>query len=240
MVKVLGIVGSPRKYGHTALLVKEALKAAEEIEHTETELIHIADKKILPCTACLKCAEILESPFCILNDDMTREIYDKLMEANGIIIGTPTYFMSVPAQLKALMDRCIAIKTRKFWLRDKVGAALAVAAHPYGGQAAAIEDIQRFFLANGMIVVNDGAPSEEEIEESKGKFIPRSRVSAIWSRAHYPAGYADPDPMGKIVDDEIAVLCAKGVGRHVAQVAKWIKVGRPSLSRKIYPLYSRQ
>jgi multimeric flavodoxin WrbA len=235
-VRVLGIIGSPRKGGHTEYMVREALESACQWEWVETDQIHVAEKEIQPCRACRDKSgrtTCFQNPRCVIDDDMTREIYDQLLEADGIIIGAATYFMSVPAQLKALIDRCIWLKMRKYWLKDKVGGALAVAAHPYGGQAAVIEDIQRFFLVNDMIVVNDGAPIEAEIEEYRDVLVPRTNVSVVWSKAHYPSGSAG-SAYGSIEEDKIALVCSRGLGRRVAEVSRWVKTGKPKTERRVY------
>jgi len=236
-VRVLGIIGSPRIGGHTEFLVHEALKSAREWDWVETNEIHVGKKDIRPCKACHDKEGrtiCFKNKRCPIDDDMTHEIYDELLAADGMIIGAATYFMSVPAQLKALIDRCCWLKMRKYWLKDKVGGALAVAAHPYGGQGAAIDDIQRFFFTNDMIVVNDGAPREEELEKYKDIHVPRTVVSVIWSKAHYPSGSAGSE-FGKIKEDDVAIVCARGLGKRVAEVARWVKMSRPVTERRVYP-----
>lgn len=236
-VRLLGIIGSPRKGGHTEFLVREALKSGGEWEWVETEEIHVAEKEVQPCKACrdkLGRTICFQNPRCVIDDDMTREIYDQLLAADGIIIGAGTYFMSIPAQLKALIDRCIWLKMRKYWLKDKVGGALAVAGHPYGGQGAVIDDIQRFFLVNDMIVVNDGAPLEPEMEKYKDVLVPRTDVSVVWSKAHYVSGSAG-SAFGRIEEDSIALVCSRGLGKRVAEVSRWVKTCKPKTERRVYP-----
>lgn len=240
-VEILGIVGSPRKKGHTAFMVKQALEAAREVEGVETEIIYLIDKKIGPCRSCsdengqLTCAT---RPRCIQDDDMTNEIYGKLLAADGIIIGSPVYWCNVSSYVKTFMDRTIWIKMRKLWLRDKVGGALTVAAHRHGGQEVAIEAIENFFRIHGMIIVGDGAPNSKEYEEFENVTYgsPSSdAVPAIWGRAHFAGGWADPY-YGEIKKDVMAIINAKGLGRHVAEVAKWVKAFRPKLELKAYSM----
>jgi len=99
-MKALGIVGSPRAGGNTEYATNLALQtlAAEGIE---TELITLAGKTIMPCTACGACSS---GETCPLKDDLLP-IYFKMKEADAIILATPVYFSSATALIKALMDR---------------------------------------------------------------------------------------------------------------------------------------
>jgi len=100
-MKILGIIGSKRKNGNTACLVQEALKAAQR-EGAKTELIFLGDYSIKDCTGCEGCKDTLK---CVINDDM-QKIYPLLLEADGIILGSPTYFYNISADMKAFIDRC--------------------------------------------------------------------------------------------------------------------------------------
>ena len=123
MLKVVGIAGSPRKEGNTELLVREALNAAKE-EGAETELISLAEKEIKPCDACRVCRETGE---CHIDDDF-KPVYEKMVKADGIIIGSPVYVGSATAQVKALIDRSTSLAPRnKRPFENKVGGPIAVA-----------------------------------------------------------------------------------------------------------------
>lgn len=120
-MRILGIVCSPRKGGNTEILVKEALEAAREAG-CETELILVADKKIAPCDGCNAC---VKTSVCKIMDDM-QGVYEELEKADGIIFGTPSYFINVSAQAKAIMDRTYAFRfTSK--LRGKVAGVIVAA-----------------------------------------------------------------------------------------------------------------
>lgn len=116
-MKILGIVGSKRKDGNTAILVQKALNGAQvALEHFNegspgaerqessqfTQLINLDDYDFAGCNGCEGCKETYQ---CIVKDDM-QEIYPKLLEADGIIIGSPTYFYNVTSDIKAMIDRC--------------------------------------------------------------------------------------------------------------------------------------
>jgi multimeric flavodoxin WrbA len=112
-MKVLGILGSPRKGGNTELLLEEALKGAEA-EGAEVERLRITDYNIIPCKECLAC---YKDGNCIILDDMAK-IYPKLLEAEILLLASPIFFYGVTAWAKALIDRCQALWSRKYQLKD--------------------------------------------------------------------------------------------------------------------------
>jgi multimeric flavodoxin WrbA len=122
-MKVIGIVGSPRKNGNTGLLTKHTLKAISE-EGLRTELIRLAGLEIKPCTACMACKE---KEVCLIEDDLFP-IYLKMKKAQGIILASPVYFGSATALMKALLERVGYIAR---WnggpFQGKVGGPLVVA-----------------------------------------------------------------------------------------------------------------
>jgi len=112
-MKVLGIFGSPRRGGNTEILLEEALKGAEQ-EGAEIERLHVADFNIMPCRECLAC---YEEGRCVILDDM-QKIYPKLLEANIIILASPIFFYGITAWAKAMVDRCQALWSRKYILKE--------------------------------------------------------------------------------------------------------------------------
>ncbi len=111
--KVLGISGSPRRDGNTELLLKEFLRGARASGH-ETELFILSKFKISPCTSCASCQKDGQ---CIIDDDM-QLMYNKLLEADYIVLASPIYFGGVSAQLKSFIDRCQALWSRKYILKE--------------------------------------------------------------------------------------------------------------------------
>ena len=122
-MKVLGIVCSPRKGGNTEILTQEALTGAQNCG-AKTELLTTWDKDIKPCDGCLSCEKTGK---CHLKDDV-QEIYLKLLEADGIIWGTPVYFFSATAQAKMLIDRSYALYQNGNRLAGKVSGVISVGA----------------------------------------------------------------------------------------------------------------
>lgn len=100
-MKVVGIVGSPRKNGNTELLTAHALSAIAQ-EGLDTELIRLAGLDIRPCNACMICKK---EERCSIEDDLFP-IYLKMKEADGIILASPVYYGSATALIKALIERC--------------------------------------------------------------------------------------------------------------------------------------
>jgi multimeric flavodoxin WrbA len=122
-MRVIGIVGSPRKNGNTELLTRHALRAISE-EGLDTELIRLAGLKIGSCTACMACKK---EEACSIKDDLFP-IYVKMKEADGIILASPVYYGSATSLIKGLMERAGYIAR---WngepFRGKVGGPLVVA-----------------------------------------------------------------------------------------------------------------
>ena len=122
-MKVVGIVGSPRKNGNTELLTAHTLKSIAE-EGLDTELIRLAGLKIDPCNACMMCRK---EEICSIKDDLFP-IYIKMKEAQGIILASPVYYGSATALIKGLMERAGYISRWNGELfRGKVGGPLVVA-----------------------------------------------------------------------------------------------------------------
>ena len=148
-MKVLGIVCSPRKEGNTEILVREALSGAKE-NGADTELLRIADMNITPCDGCETCHEAGE---CRIKDDM-QKVYQKLLTADGIILGSPVYFWSVSGQAKTLMDRTYALRYPDHKLKNKVGGAIVATGRR--GSVSALSVINNFFLGHDMLITGLG------------------------------------------------------------------------------------
>ncbi|MBQ6533589.1 MAG: flavodoxin family protein [Opitutales bacterium] len=104
MKKILILSGSPRKGGNSDTLCDEFIRGARESGH-QTEKIFVCSKKIAPCKGCYFCQKHKNQ--CAIGDDMP-EILDKIQSADAVVMATPVYFYSIGAQLKALIDRCVA------------------------------------------------------------------------------------------------------------------------------------
>ena len=148
-MKVVAINGSARKDGNTAILIKHVF-AELEAEGIETELVQLAGKKIQGCRACYKCFANKDRR-CSVKNDVANECIAKMIEADGIILGSPTYFSDVTAEMKALIDRAgFVSRANDFLFKRKVGAA--VVAVRRAGATHVFDTINHFFLIGQMIV----------------------------------------------------------------------------------------
>ena len=112
-VKVLGILGSPRRGGNTEILLNEALKGAGA-EGAEVERLSLSDYTVTPCRECHGCDETGQ---CVILDDM-QKIYPKLLEADVIILASPIFFYGISGWAKSLVDRSQALWARKYLVKD--------------------------------------------------------------------------------------------------------------------------
>jgi multimeric flavodoxin WrbA len=148
-MKVVAVNGSPRKNGNTAAMINAVFRELEA-ENIETELIHIGGELVRGCTGCRACFKMKNSR-CILEDDMINDIIAKMAEADGIILGSPTYFANLTPELKALIDRAgYVAKANDELFRRKVGAA--VVAVRRAGAMHVFNSINHFFFISNMIV----------------------------------------------------------------------------------------
>ncbi len=148
-MKVIAFNGSARKQGNTAILIKHAFTELEK-EGIETELVELAGKKIHGCTACYKCFDNKDRK-CAIKSDIVNDCIEKMIEADGIILGSPTYFADITSEMKALIDRSgFTAIANGFMFKRKVGAA--VIAVRRGGAIHAFDTINHFFHINQMIV----------------------------------------------------------------------------------------
>lgn len=149
-MKVVAFNGSPRKEGNTSILLGIVCEELQK-EGIETEIIQIGGKKVHGCTACMKCFENQDNR-CTIDNDFVNECIQKMIEAEGIIIGTPTYFADVSTEVKALIDRAgfVAMANGGKFTR-KAGAA--VVAVRRSGAIHAYDTINHLFGISGMFTV---------------------------------------------------------------------------------------
>jgi multimeric flavodoxin WrbA len=149
-MKVIAFNGSARKDGNTAILIREVF-AELEAEGIETEMIQMAGKTIHGCIACGKCFE-KKNQRCVVDNDFANECIEKMVEADGIILASPTYFADVSTEMKALIDRAgFVARANQDMLKRKIGAA--VVAVRRAGAIHVFDTINHFFLIGQMIIV---------------------------------------------------------------------------------------
>lgn len=147
-MKVLAINGSARKDGNTAILINEVLKELHKAD-IETELVQFAGQVIEPCRACFACSE---KGACVFKKDGFVETFNKMVQTDGILLGSPTYSADVSANMKAFLERAaVVIDMRPGMLKHKVGASVAAARR--GGSLTAIDSMNHFYLNHEVFVV---------------------------------------------------------------------------------------
>ncbi len=208
-MKVIAINGSPRANGNT----KTALDFMGEVftqEGIQFEVMHIGSK-LAPCTGCFRCAKTHE---CTLPDDGLNEMYQKLIQADGVVFASPVYFASITSGMRCFMDRigCIDMNNgRQF--RFKVGAPLAVARR--AGAVNAIDELVHYINYFQMI-------------------IPGS--------LYWPLAFGNKP--GEVAQDAEGVQTAQVLAQSMAFVMKAMEAGKaqvpvPELPRKTFTNFIR-
>ena len=148
-MKVIAFNGSARKDGNTAILINQVFSELEK-QDIETEMIQFSGQKIRGCIACYKCFENKDQR-CSVKDDVVNDCIEKMLQADGIILASPTYFADVSSELKALIDRAgLVAKANGDMFKRKAGAAIVAVRR--GGSIHAYDSINHFFLISQMII----------------------------------------------------------------------------------------
>jgi len=148
-MKVVAFNGSARKDGNTAILIRYVFQELEK-ENIETELFQLAGSRIHGCIACMQCFENKDQR-CSVTDDVANQCIEKMLAADGIILGSPTYFANVSTEMKALIDRAgMVSRANNDMLARKVGAA--VVAVRRAGSIHVFNSMNHFFFIGQMIV----------------------------------------------------------------------------------------
>jgi multimeric flavodoxin WrbA len=148
-MKVVAFNGSPRKNGNTAALIGRVFQELEK-EGIGTKLMQLGGEKIHGCRACYQCVQNKNGK-CAFDDDVLNACLAEMLAADGIIIGSPTYFSNVTSETKALIDRAgLVAGANGHLLKRKAGAA--VVAVRRAGATNTFDAINKFFLIGEMIV----------------------------------------------------------------------------------------
>lgn len=148
-MKVVAFNGSARKGGNTAILLNTVMAALNQ-EAIETEMVQLAGQPLQGCIACYKCFKKKDGT-CAVEKDFFNECYQKMKEADGILLGSPTYFADVSAATRALIERAgFVSRANNYQLKGKVGAG--VVAVRRAGSIQALTSLNLFFLYNQMVI----------------------------------------------------------------------------------------
>lgn len=193
-VKVLAINSSARKDGNTAILINTVFEELGR-EGIETEMIRLSGKIIEPCKACWACGG---KKNCFYNNDLFQEIFKKMLQADGIILGSPVYTANISANMQAFLERASVVtdmnRSEKL-LQHKVGAAVTAARR--GGALNALDAMNHFFMLQDMFVV--GA-------------------------SYWPMAYGQMP--GAVQKDEEGLNTMKALGQNMAYLLKALKERR--------------
>ncbi|HHW42362.1 MAG TPA: flavodoxin family protein [Desulfotomaculum sp.] len=149
-MKILAINGSHRKGKNTAAMLQAVLEEAARAG-AETELVELTDYQIKPCQACNRCLGKTE---CSIKDDDMAKLGEKMLAADGIVLGSPVYWANVTGLMKNFIDRTRWMHMAKNMLHGKVGGAVTHAGLRNGGQEQALDIMNRFLAAQGLFVVD--------------------------------------------------------------------------------------
>lgn len=203
MVKKISImVGSPRKNKNCNFLAEKAMEGIQAVsDEIEINKIYAGDFDITPCTGCDKCLrEPYECP--LAEDDDTKELEDALLDSDAIIIASPSYFGSVSAQVKVIIDRSRPWKMNNYQLKDVILAPMVATGTRNDAAGGVISDLINFAIIQGMIVV--GALGNPVLDQN----IPITSLQK----------YGRKEFLGKDETDELGGLIASNLGKRVAEL----------------------
>jgi multimeric flavodoxin WrbA len=167
--KVLGVIGSPRKNGNTHVLVSKILEGVQS-EGISTDIIFLDDLSIEECDGCHVC---WKTEKCVKKDDMSN-LYQRIIESDVIVFGTPVYWYGPTALMKSFIDRFVYFNGDKN--RKKIQGKLAVIAVPFEEEndatvAPVVEFFEKSFdfLEINLIgkIIAPGVTKRGEVKEKK-------------------------------------------------------------------------
>ncbi|PWW81972.1 FMN reductase [Prosthecochloris marina] len=170
-MKVLAVNGSPRKEGNTHKMIEKVFESLEA-EGIETELVQVGGKIVRGCLSCYKCIERKDKK-CATKNDLFNDLFEKMLEADGLILASPTYFADITPELKAVIDRAgFVSRVNGQLFRYKAGAA--VISLRRGGGVHAYDSINHLYQICGMFIVGStywnlgfGGRTEAEVSNDK-------------------------------------------------------------------------
>ena len=190
-MKVVALNGSARKDGNTAILINLVFDELKK-EGIETELIQLAGNPIAGCIACYKCFKN-KNRRCSVDKDMLNDIIEKMLQGDGIILGSPTYFSDVSSGMRAFIERCgFVARANDYMFKYKVGAG--VVAVRRAGAIPAFNSIMLFLHYMQMMIPG----------------------SSYWNIA------IGRDP-GEVLKDDEGVQTMKTLGQNMAWLIKKVR-----------------
>ena len=146
-MKVIGINGSVKEDGNTAIIMKIVFNELNE-QGIETEIIHLDSNTIAPCKGCFNCKGKRN---CIYKNDSFDVAFNKMVAADGILLGSPVYSADVTATMKAFLERAaVIVATNPGMLKFKVGASVSSVRR--GGGMTTVDTMNHFLLNKEVIL----------------------------------------------------------------------------------------
>jgi len=205
--KITLLVGSPRKNKSCNFLIEKAIEGIKSVSDNITiNKIYATDYNITPCNGCDIC---LRKPYeCPLaeNDD-TKRLEKFILDSDAILIASPSYFGSVSAQIKVIIDRSRPWKMNNYQLKNVIFAPLIATGTRNDAAGGVISDLINFALIQGMIVV--GALGNPVLDQN----IPITSLQK----------YNRKEFLGKDETDELGGLIASNLGKRIAELLNTIK-----------------
>ncbi len=148
-MKIIALNGSPRPIGNTSNILNDVFDEFEK-EGIEMEIVHLYEYRFMNCNVCLTC-EIRGDGRCQDEDDGLNDLLDKLREADGIILASPTYAGACPSVMQTFLERAALVYEKgDLGLNGKIGGAIAVCGHE--GASLVYNQLVDFLLRNGVTV----------------------------------------------------------------------------------------
>ncbi len=196
-MKVIAVNGSPNASGNTATALNKVCGALEK-HGIKTERVEIGKKAIHGCIGCGHCGDA-RNRRCVFDDDLLNSVIDAMLDADGLLVGSPTYYAGINGALKCLLDRAFYVASangRGF--RHKVGAGIVAVRR--GGEVTAWDQLNKYFTISEM-------------------FVPSG---------HYWNMVFGTEP-GEAVRDGEGMQCMEVLGENMAWLLKAVENGKASL-----------
>lgn len=231
-IKILGICGTPVKgeVTNTEHMLRATIKGCEQYaaqygDRVKADVVLLGEKKVVSgCTHCNWCLEHQTAGvYCSVKDDISKEIYSKIIEADGLILSTPVYIGGMSWLMAALIHRMRALAEGRYYgIRG-----------PYGG---VLQD--KVLAATSVAWVRHAGVETAMLTELLAGFVFDMVITTAGLEGIYGAGGVSAAPLGQLVGvqkDRIALASCRSIGKRVVERCRIIKAGKKAL--EYFPAY---
>ena len=241
-VKILGVCGSAR-HASTEWGVKLALETAKKYSYVETDFVNLGDYKLIPCTGCMKCfgwqqPADAERPKCYEFEDDAEILLTKMMESDGLILGTPIYTLGVTAISRIFMEKAHMFGPMSFdkfsgRMRYKPIGVITVGGVDIAGQEVGGQDIWMWAQGLGMLPVGSWPTVDDPNPQASvhGAFVSTCDAKTIYGKEALSKAACRTIPPTQGWRNEKSL---RNVGRHVAVAAMTLKLGKKAFETGKY------